>query len=184
MNMTAVVQSWTAPRGAEAARYELEAPDVNRRRLAGAWLLLAVIALIVSGLLSVLLVLSRAPYVKDYFPLVDFFHVALVVHVDLSVLVWFVAFGGVLWSLNSLPRWNAAGWLGLWLAACGAAIMSAAPFVGGGRPIMSNYIPVLDEPVFLVGLGIFALGTLVLVLRSMATVPRVGVRPDGAAALR
>ena len=31
----------------------------------------------------------------------DFFRVALVVHVDLSVLVWFVAMAGMLWSLNS-----------------------------------------------------------------------------------
>ena len=30
----------------------------------------------------------------------DFFHTALVVHVDLSVLVWFLAFGGVLGMLN------------------------------------------------------------------------------------
>ncbi len=29
---------------------------------------------------------------------------ALVAHVDLSVLVWFVAFAGALWSLNSTPR--------------------------------------------------------------------------------
>ena len=184
MNLTAVITTRSAPQRAGAARYALDSADPARRPLTSAWLLLAVLALIVSGLLSILLVLSRAPYVKDFFPLVDFFHVALVVHVDLSVLVWFVAFGGVLWSLNSLPRWNACAWLGLSLAAFGAAVMAAAPFVGGGNPIMSNYIPVLDEPVFLAGLAIFAVGTLFLVLRSMAAAPRVGVRPDGAAALR
>jgi hypothetical protein len=184
MNLTAVITSRIVSRRAAAARYVLDASDAQRRTLTSAWLLLAVLALIVSGLLSVLLVLARAPYIKDFFPLVDFFHVALVVHVDLSVLVWFVAFGGVLWSLNSLPRWRTCGSLGLSLAACGAAIMSAAPFVGAGNPIMSNYIPVLDEPVFLTGLAVFAVGTLFLVLRSMAAAPRVGGRPDGAAALR
>ena len=184
MTLTAVIPTYAARLDAEHALYELDTSDARCRRMAMSWLLLAIVALIMSGLLSILLVLSRAPYVKDYFPLVDFFHVALVVHVDLSVLVWFVAFGGVLWSLNSLPRWSAFGRIGVGLAAAGAALMSIAPFVGAGRPVMSNYIPVLDEPVFLTGLAVFACGTVCLVLRSMACAPRVGTRPDGAAALR
>jgi len=166
------------------ARYRLDVASHGRRSLATGWLALALIALIVSGLLSILLVLSRAPYVKDFFPWVDFFHVALVVHVDLSVLVWFVAFGGVLWSLNSRPRLTGLGWMALGLASCGTVLMAAAPFAGGGHPIMANYIPVLDEPVFLTGLSVFALGAIALVLRSMSAAPRVGMRPDGAAALR
>jgi hypothetical protein len=164
--------------------FSLPVPTDARRRLAAGWLKLALVSLILSGVFSLLLVLSRAPYVKDVFPLVDFFHVALVVHVDLSVLVWFLAFGGVLWSINSTSRAIGMGWLALWLAVAGTAVMSAAPFVGEGRPIMANYIPVLDEPVFMTGLGLFAAGFLVLVLRSMAAVPRVGVRPGAAGALR
>jgi len=164
--------------------FSLPVPDDARRRLATGWLKLALVSLIASGVFSLLLVLSRAPYVKDVFPLVDFFHVALVVHVDLSVLVWFLAFGGVLWSINSTRRATGMGWLALWLAVAGTAVMSAAPFVGEGRPIMANYIPVLDEPVFMTGLGLFAAGFAVLVLRSMAAVPRVGVRPGPAGALR
>lgn len=171
-------------RGSAHARYQFDTVDAPRRKLAAGWLTLAVVSLIVSGLLSILLVLSRAPYVKDLFPLVDFFHVALVVHVDLSVLVWFVAFGGVLWSLNSRPRWQGMGWFALGLAACGTTLMAAAPFFGSGHPIMANYIPVLDEPIFLTGLSMFALGAMVLVIRSMGTAPRVGMRPDRPAALR
>ncbi len=164
--------------------FSMPVPDDARRRLATGWLKLALVSLIASGVFSILLVLSRAPYVKDMFPLVDFFHVALVVHVDLSVLVWFLAFGGVLWSINSTPRAIGMGWLALWLAVAGTAVMSVAPFIGVGRPIMANYIPVLDEPVFLTGLGLFALGFAVLTLRSMAAVPRVGVRPGSTGALR
>ncbi|MCC6531582.1 MAG: cbb3-type cytochrome c oxidase subunit I [Burkholderiales bacterium] len=184
MNMIAALSRRAASRGARAYAYRLDVSDTARRPLAVGWLSLAVVSLLVSGLFSVLLVLSRAPYVKDFFPLVDFFHVALVVHVDLSVLVWFVAFGGVLWSLNSGPRWRRAGWCALALSACGAAIMAAAPFAGSGNPIMANYIPVLDEPVFLSGLIVFGIGTLCLVLRSMTAAPAVGIRPDGAGALR
>jgi len=66
-------------------------------RLARAWLFLGVMALIGSGLLAVLLVLSRTPGIQDVFPLKDLFRAALVVHVDLSVAVWFMAFAAVIW---------------------------------------------------------------------------------------
>ena len=166
------------------AQFALPMPDDARRELALGWLMLALASLIGSGVFSILLVLSRAPYFKDWFPLVDFFRVALVVHVDLSVLVWFLALGGVLWSLNSLPRLIQAGWCALSLAGFGMLLMCAAPFTGAGNPVMSNYIPVLDNPVFLGGLTVFGAGFLLLVARSLAAVPRVGTHLDGAAALR
>ena len=166
------------------ADYSLPVPGGSRSVLAVGWLTLGLASLVLSGLFSVLLVLSRAPYVKDIFPLVDFFHVALVVHVDLSVLVWFLAFAGVFWSVNTTERWVSAGWAALVLAVIGTLVMSAAPFIGRGGPIMSNYIPVLDDPVFLGGLGIFTLGFALLTLRGMLTVPLVGMRLDGTGALR
>src|SRR5512146_74740 len=134
------------------SRYELPLPDDARRSLAAGWMLLALVALAAAGVLSLLLVASRAPGIKDVFPLVDFFHVALVAHVDLSVLVWFLAFAGALWSLNSRARALSLGWAALGLALAGTALMATAPFAGSGHPVMSNYIPVLDEPVFLAGL--------------------------------
>ena len=164
--------------------YTLPLPEDARRTLASGWLVLALVSLAASGVLSVLLVLSRAPGVKDVFPLVDFFHVALVAHVDLSVLVWFLAFAGALWSLNSSARARPLGWSALALALAGAALMATAPFAGAGRPVMSNYIPVLDEPVFLSGLAAFGAGIALAVVRGMLTVPRVGVRLDGTGALR
>ncbi|MDO8705947.1 MAG: hypothetical protein Q7J84_13470, partial [Sulfuricaulis sp.] len=74
--------------------FYLPIPDNGRRQLAVGWLLLGLAALLGSGIFSVLLVLARTPYVQNIFPWVDFFRTALVVHVDLSVLVWFLAFGG------------------------------------------------------------------------------------------
>ena len=169
---------------AQPVRYALPVPADARRALATGWLWLALASLVGSGLFSVLLVLSRAPYVKDAFPLADFFRVALIVHVDLSVLVWFAAFGGILWTLNAAARLLALGWAALALAACGTLAMSAAPFFEAAAPVMSNYVPVLDGPFFLRGLLVFGAGGASLVLRSMLAAPRVGMRPDGAAALR
>jgi hypothetical protein len=169
---------------APPARYALPVPADARRALAAGWLWLALASLVGAGLFSVLLVLSRAPYIKDAFPLADFFRVALIVHVDLSVLVWFAAFAGILWTLTGSVRFLAAGWSALALCAAGTLLMCAAPFFENAPPVMSNYVPVLDGRIFLSGLLVFAAGCALLVLRAMLAAPRVGTRPDGAAALR
>lgn len=165
-------------------RYDLAVPFGARRRLALGWLILGLISLIGAGIFSVLLVLARTPYFKDAFAVADFFRVALVVHVDLSVLVWFLALGGVLWSINSADRLINTGWSALALATVGTLLICAAPFFGRGNPIMSNYVPVLDAPIFLAGLTVFGAGFFVLVVRSLAAAPLVGVRLDGDGALR
>jgi hypothetical protein len=167
-----------------APRYTLTIPTDARRALAIWWLALGILALVAAGILSVLLVVSRTPVLQNVFRLADFFRVALVVHVDLSVLVWFLAFAGVLWTLNGTRRGLSTGRLALGLAAAGTVVIALAPFVGQGRPVMANYIPVLRDPWFLAGLVTFAAGIAILVLRGMATAPRVGIRLDGAGALR
>jgi cytochrome c oxidase subunit I len=164
--------------------FSLAVPTDARKALATGWLLLAIGALLASGVFSILLVLSRAPYVKDIFPLVDFFRVALVVHVDLSVLVWFSAFAGLLWSLHGAPRLLWLGWAGLGGAAAATLALCAAPFAQSGIPLMSNYIPVLDSPLFLRALVLFGVSCALVVARALSVAPRVGPRPDGAAALR
>ena len=174
--------AWRA--GLGATHYELAIPGDERRALAVGWLALGLASLIGAGVFSILLVLARTPYLQHLFPVVDFFRVALIVHVDLSVLVWFLALGGVLWSINSERRLVALGWAALVLGAAGALQMSIAPFFGFGLSIMSNYVPVLDDAWFLGGLSVFGGGFFLLTVRSLAAVPRVGVRPDGAAALR
>ena len=161
---------------ASSFRYELVVPTDARRALATGWLGLAIGALLASGLFSILLVLSRAPYVKDAFPLVDFFRVALVVHVDLSVLIWFSAFAGLLWSLHGAPRLLWVGWTALAGATAATVAMCVAPFVDPAAPVMSNYIPVLDGSVFLRSLALFGVSCALLVGRALSAAPRVGPR--------
>jgi cytochrome c oxidase subunit I len=166
--------------------FSLPIPDDARRNLARGWLALGLAALLVSGMCSRCCWCSRArPTCRTFFPWVDFFHTALVVHVDLSVLVWFLAFGGALWSLNSTHAVSGQlGRLALLLAVLGTLVMATAPFLGAGEALMSNYIPVLQHPLFLAGLLVFAAGTGVLVLRAMGAIPPVGQWMQGAAALR
>lgn len=167
----------------DSGGYSLDVPQDDRRQLARAWLGLGVIALALSGVLAVLLVLSRTPALAGLFPVAEFFRVALVAHVDLSVLVWFVAFAGALWSLNSTQRLLRAGWIALVCCSVGTALIAAAPFAGG-TPIMANYVPVIDAPAFLLGLAVFGAGLALLVVRGLFASPLVGITLDGAGALR
>jgi cytochrome c oxidase subunit I len=173
-----------APAPARRSPYSLAVPQGAQRALARGWLWLGLLALIGSGVFSVLLVLSRTPGLNQWLPVADFFRVALVVHVDLSVLVWFVALAGLLWSLNGSARGAVWGWAALALCAIGTAVMSLAPFLASARPILANYIPVLDGPLFIAGLLVFGAGATLLVLRSLVTAPALGPRFDGEGALR
>ncbi len=138
-------------------------------RLARAWLWLGVMALIGSGLLAVLLVLSRTPGVQDIFPLKDLFRAALVVHVDLSVAVWFMAFAAVIWSAIGCAGLAGLGWTGFGLAALATALMSVSPFFPAADPVLNNYIPVLRQPLFFAALWMFAAGLSLTVLRALLT---------------
>jgi hypothetical protein len=170
--------------GASGADYALDIADPDLRRLARGWLWLGLLALIGSGLLSIVLVLSRAPQFQNLMPVGDFFRVALVVHVDLSVLVWFVSLGGILWTLSGSTRALGLNSAALAVAGLGTLLMTLSPFVGRGGPVMANYIPVLDDPVFLWGLAIFGAGAVLLVARSLIALPAWAAPRDGADALR
>jgi cytochrome c oxidase subunit I len=159
-------------------RWELEIPSDHRRGLALAWLLTAVVALLLSGLFVILIVASRTPGLQDFFPLQNFFHLAIVAHVDFSVLVWFAALGAMLWTLASRPPAALAAWAGLAIVIVGSVLLAIGPF-RPGQAIMSNYIPVLDNAVFLAGLAVFGFGVVLSALRAMFY-PLTVVTPDPA----
>ncbi len=154
-----------------AATYALPAAHPACQRLAAGWMWLSFSALVGAGLFALLIVLARTPYVSNLFPTVDFFRSALVVHVDLSVLVWFFAFAGVLWSVASPPQWMPVGWAALVLTASGALLLILSPFIAAGGPLMNNYIPVLQNSAFLAALLLFGCGVGLAAFRGMVTLP-------------
>lgn len=149
------------------ACYKIDIPNDFRRHLAVAWLLFGVAGLLISGLFVVLIILSRTPGLEAMFPFQGFFHLAIVAHVDFSVLVWFAACGAMIWGLATAARAPALGWTALGISMAGAVLMALAPFQGG-EAIMSNYVPVLDNAPFLAGLALFALGVVLTAARSIA----------------
>jgi hypothetical protein len=168
--MTTTVALRSRPRRPETPR--------DSRRLASAWLLLGVAALAIAGLFAILLVLARAPGLGTLFPTQDFFRTALVVHVDQSVLIWFLAFAGALWSLDAFAPARPTAWrrLAFLVAAAGCVVVAAAPFLGAAAPLLNNYVPVLQHPLFHAGLGLFGAG----VLLQAALAVRAAVRTTGA----
>ncbi len=136
-------------------------------RLASGWLLLAFLAMGISTLFAFLLVMLRTPFINPGWIDARFFTRALVLHVDFAVIIWFLSFAGVLWSLTSRSRWTQGGWLVLLLAFAGVAMMLVAAFGSQPEAMLSNYIPVLKTPLFLLGLGSFGLSMAVLFLFSI-----------------
>jgi hypothetical protein len=150
--------------------YVLEIRSAAMRKAVTAWLMLGLAALVGAGVFSVLLILARTPAVQELVPLIDFFRTALVVHVNLSVLIWLLSMASVLWSLAADVDWPAWDRLSFLLAAAGTAVVVVSPFVGAGDPLMNNYVPLLRHPAFYAGMLLFAAGIASHLLRSLASI--------------
>lgn len=147
--------------------YQLDIDNQKLNHIAIAWLKLGVASLIFAGLFAILLVFARTPAIQEMIPFTNFFHVALVVHVDLSVLIWFISFACVLWSLIVKSPQNIIDKAAIGLGILGTLIIIVSPFLGADQPLMNNYIPILDHPLFIAGLAIFAAGMLLQIFRTI-----------------
>lgn len=166
------------------SNYELPVGGDNARRITAGWLKLGLISLVFAGIFSLLLVLARTPLVQSWIPFIDFFHVSLVVHVTLSVLVWLLAISAAMWSLSTGQDYKLWDKASLFLATVGTAIIIVSPFAGAGNPQMSNYVPILQHPMFFIGLCLFAAGILSHVVRSLISYRRLGSDLTGTASLQ
>lgn len=147
------------------------------------WTGVALGSLVIAGLLSLAVVIGRLPIISPFIADPLFFKRCLVVHVDLSLFVWFYGFLAAIAALQA-PRANARiGRAGLWMSVGGVFSMLAGAVIPGAEPVLANYVPVIDHPVFLIGLGLFFGGVLTVLLSNLLA-PRgktVGGLPDDAA---
>ncbi len=151
------------------------------RKLTIGWIWLGVYSLLAAGILALLLAFSRTPAIQDLMPGSNFFRIALVVHVDLSALVWLLACAGILWSATTHRRYNQ---LAFWLAVAGTLMLSVAPFVGADKPLMNNYVPVLQHPWFFCSLVVLAAGLVLQAGGYIVNNPPKFRDADGLSALR
>lgn len=152
-------------------------PTKGTQRLVYGWLLLAVFSLVFAGVFALLVALARTPVIEDMLPLGrDYIYVALVGHVVLAVVIWFLAFEGFLWVLTSTVNIGrrefspALGWASLVLASLGMALVVISAVFGLGSAELANYVPVLLTPVFYAGLTLFAAGILFNLINTFLTV--------------
>lgn len=131
------------------------------------WFALAIGSLVVAGLLSVSVVFGRLPFISRIIDDPLFFKRCLVVHVDLALVVWFYAFLAGLNALRTGRAGGVVGRAGFWLSVAGVAAMLGGALMRGAQPVLANYVPVIDHPLFLGGLAAFFVGTLVFLLETL-----------------
>lgn len=132
------------------------------------WLLLGVTALAIAGLFSLVLVIARTPSLAQLPLFARLFHEALVVHVDLSVLLWFLSIACMMFSLQAASSRQPLPYVeegALICFALGMLGIAASPLDPNATALMSNYIPVITSPVFFLGLALVLCGVALMLLR-------------------
>lgn len=144
-------------------------PNNFRKNLVAGWLFIAITALTLSGIYSILIVLNRTPGFQNIIPFKDFFHTAIVAHVDLSVLVWMLSMSAALFATLGRIKFQAGYSTCLVLASIGMGLIAIAPFTGQVVAIMNNYIPMLQSIFFIIGLALFACSIIIHLILTLAT---------------
>ena len=130
------------------------------------WLQNGVWALAIAGLYSIILVVLRTPQLSHLFTDQSIFRSALVIHVNLSVLVWLLSITCCIWSISGINT-GVESWLAR-TAFIGMLLMAFSPLYPESIPVMNNYVPMLENIVFVIGLALF--GTVVLCLSAQTVV--------------
>lgn len=110
------------------------------------WLLVAAVLVGISAVFAVMVALARVPAVGALLPGDGFYQAALTMHVTFSQGAWFAAFASALLA----TRRGFDSRAGVGLIGLAAAVMLVS-LSRGPVPLMSNYFPVLDDPLFLGG---------------------------------
>jgi hypothetical protein len=139
------------------------------------WALLAIGSLAMAGALALLLVLSRVPQTQVLLPWSwqSFFYTALVTHVILSFVVWFLAVLGAFTVLvtaasGGARRWSPLGPLGMGLSVVGGVLLVVPALLNIGEPELNNYVPIVVHPLYYLGLALVAVGVALAVVRMLA----------------
>lgn len=122
------------------------------------WLMLAAGSLVVAGFFAAFLVIGRAPFFGFLTADPGFFKRCLVVHVNLSLVAWFYAFIAGLFRLVPSREDGRVSRNGVWVSAVGVILLVVAAGMKGAEPVLSNYVPMIDHPMFAAGLVVFAFG--------------------------
>ncbi|MCT4634971.1 MAG: cbb3-type cytochrome c oxidase subunit I [Rickettsiales bacterium] len=125
-----------------------------------AWFILAVMALAASGIYSFLPYALRTPFLAKYIDLKHLFNVSLMVHVNLGVLIWFMSCSAMLMIIVTKESYIPISLVAFLSSVVGAIFIATSPFIGASEAIKSDYIPILHNLVFIIGISLFITGIL------------------------
>ncbi len=158
---SSLAEAAPSSRALAAAAPDTVSGDVKR------WFGLAVGSLVVAGLLSLAVVVGRLPILSRLIDDPLFFKRCLVVHVDLALVVWFYAFLAALLAFGARARAGGMQTVSYALAVGGVLAMLGGALMRGAQPVLANYVPVIDHPLFGAGLAAFFVGTLLHLIGSL-----------------
>lgn len=120
------------------------------------WLGLSVAVLALAGTLALLVALARTPAVR---PSVSssYFYAALVGHVDLLQVIWYLVMPVLFWRHLGLVGGKGER-LSFLLMTVGIAGIVLASVTGQGQPVLAQYLPFIINPLFLGGTLLFLAG--------------------------
>jgi hypothetical protein len=126
------------------------------------WLIFALLSLSLSGFYSVFVSMMRIPFVFKIFHHPDFFKISLIIHVTLSINIFFILFVFFLWSqdLKSIKKFQFLDHDFLINSALGITgfsilLITISGFLEGAEAHTINYIPVINNLFFFSGISLF-----------------------------
>ncbi|MAF08017.1 MAG: cytochrome C oxidase subunit I [Acidiferrobacteraceae bacterium] len=125
----------------------------------------AVVFLLLGGLFGILVALTRWPEVH-ILP-ADLFYLALTAHGLDILLVWLLFFEIALLYFASAVLLNCRlatpklAWLGYWMMLIGALLTNVVVLMGESSVMFTSYVPMQADPLFYVGIIVFAVGALI-----------------------
>ena len=154
--------------------------DIKNVNLCKKWLILAVVSLSFAGLLSISVIFLRIPFFNNLIGGSAIFDAALIIHVNLSVLVWMLSMISLLWCMIVKSENHHIINVIWWVSLIGTCLITFSIFFPISDSIKNNYIPILNNFVFLLGLGmfgiaIFANGLITILFSSVKNSFEIGI---------
>ncbi|MBI4632038.1 MAG: cbb3-type cytochrome c oxidase subunit I [Chloroflexi bacterium] len=132
-----------------------------QRKLLYSWLLFAITAAGIAGTLAFLVAMTRTPGVR-LLPDARAFQVMLIAHVTFALTIWLLTFISSVWAYvagqSGVIMNRVSSWIGFTVSILGAIIISIPLFTFQGDAVTTDYVPLLDTPLFFIGFVTFLLG--------------------------
>ena len=126
------------------------------------WLFTAILSISLSGFFAFFITIARTPYIYEFLNDPNFFKKALVIHVNLGFLIWLSCYLVSIFYLISNN--NQKKFLPYLISILGILLICIPSLFLQGTAILSNYVPMIDNLAFLVGIFLFSLGIFLALL--------------------